>query len=42
VQCEAPNEANCCLAVLENLVVQGYEKGADIFRLGQVFVELFM
>jgi hypothetical protein len=42
VQSEATNEANRCLAVLEDLVVQRYEKGADIFRLSEMLVELFM
>jgi len=42
VQCEAANEADRCLAVLKDLVIQRYEKGADIFRLCQVLVELFM
>jgi hypothetical protein len=42
VQCETTNEANSCLAVLEDLVIQRYEKGADIFRLSEVLVKLFM
>jgi len=42
VQCEASNEANCCLPILEDLIIQRYEKGADIFCLSQVLVELFV
>jgi hypothetical protein len=42
VQREATDEADRCLAVLEDLIIQRYEKGADIFRLCQVLVELFM
>jgi hypothetical protein len=42
VQCEATNEADRRFSVLEDLVVQRYEKGADIFCLSEVFIELFM
>jgi hypothetical protein len=42
MQCKAPDEADCCFTILEDFVVERYEKGTDIFRLGQVLVELFM
>jgi hypothetical protein len=42
VQREATNEADRCLAVLKDLIVQRYKKGANIFRLSEVLIELFM
>jgi hypothetical protein len=42
VQCEAANKADCCFAILDDLVVESYEKGADIFCLRQVLVELLV
>lgn len=42
MQSEAANKADCGLAILDYLVVECYEKGANIFRLCQVLVELFV
>jgi hypothetical protein len=42
VQCEAANETDRCLAILDDLVVKSYKKGTNIFRLRQVLVELFV
>lgn len=42
VQGEASNEADCGLTVLKDLIVECYEKRADVLCLCEVLVELFV
>lgn len=42
VQRKASNEADRSLTVLKDLIVERYEEGADVLRLCQVLIELFV